>query len=85
MNPNDILKQQFLLIVDNQLRDNSPPETAQTLRRLQAEGYSAQEAKLLISQCVSVEVVNAMQFDKPYNNERYVRNLNKLPGQPTEE
>ena len=38
---NPRLRVAFLAVVENQLRDNDPPETRQTLERLQAEGYSA--------------------------------------------
>jgi hypothetical protein len=42
----------FLEVVENQIRDNDPPETRQTLDRLLAEGYTADEARRLISTAV---------------------------------
>lgn len=85
MKPSDILKQQFLEIVDNQLESGDPPETGETLRRLKQEGYSDTDARLLIAQCVAAEMFNVMKHNKPYNNERYVKNLNRLPDFPVED
>jgi hypothetical protein len=86
MNPQAILKQQFLEIVENQIRDNNPPETAQTLERLkQDEGYDDSTARLLIAQCVSVELFEVMKYNKPFDEARYVGNLNRLPESPSEE
>ncbi|MEI2610118.1 MAG: hypothetical protein V9G20_15960 [Candidatus Promineifilaceae bacterium] len=48
MEPNLILKATTLEIVENQLRDNSPPETKVTYDRLLAKGYSDQEARELM-------------------------------------
>ncbi len=85
MNPKDILKGQFLKVVDNQLQENKPPETAQTLQRLKDEGYSEKDAKLLIAQCVALEIFEVMKSNQPFNKERYVHNLNRLPETPSEE
>jgi len=37
---NPYLKEAFLEVVENQLRDNDPPETKETLTRLIAAGHS---------------------------------------------
>ena len=42
------LQAAFMEIVDNQIRDNEPPETHETLYRLQALGLSEPEAKRYI-------------------------------------
>lgn len=85
MLPNEMLKRQFLEIVNNQLKSNDPPEAKQTLDRLKKEGYSDADARVLIAQCVAAEMFNVMKHNKPYDNERYVRNLNRLPDFPSEE
>lgn len=85
MNPKDILKQQFLAVVNNQLSADKPPETAHALERLKGEGYSEEDARLLIAQCVAVEIFQVMKNEEPFNNERYVRNLMRLPQEPEEE
>ena len=77
-----ILRQQFLNTVENQLRDSDPPETAQTLSRLKEEGFSEEEAKELISGCVAAEMVAVMESNKPFNRERFVGHLSRLPKLP---
>ncbi len=69
-------------VVENQLRDNDPPETRQTLERLVAEGHSDQEAKRLIAAVVSVEIYDILKQQQPYNQERFTAALDKLPEMP---
>ena len=54
--PNEIVKAAILETVENQLRDNDPPETRQTYERLVSAGYSDQEARELIGALVSTEI-----------------------------
>ncbi len=81
---NPYLGAAFLEVVDNQLRDNDPPETKETLERLMSEGYSAEKAKDLIAQAVAVESYIIMKTQTPFNRERFVRNLKALPQEPKE-
>ena len=74
----------FLEVVENQLRDNNPPETKQTLDRLMKEGYSPEDAKGLIAQAVAVETYVILKKKVPFNRERFVRNLASLPQEPKE-
>ncbi len=80
MNPKEVLKAQFLEVVDNQLRDDDPPATRRTLERLKSAGYSEKEAKLVIAQCVADEIMAVMETNKPFNEERFVKCLEQLPG-----
>lgn len=82
MESNEILKKQFLQIVDNQIESNDPPETNETLKRLKEMGYSGKEAKILISQCVIVEIFDVMKHNKPFDEKRYIKNLKNLPKEP---
>ena len=81
---NPHLRAAFLEVVDNQLRDNNPPETKQTLDRLKAEGHSVEDAKLLIAQAVAAEAYMVMKTQTSFNRERFVRNLMALPQEPKE-
>ena len=82
MEINEILKQQILEIVDNQMNANDPQETNSTFNRLIKQGYSDSDAKILIAQCVSVEIFEVMKNGEPFKLERYVANLNRLPKEP---
>lgn len=84
METNKILQKQFLQIVNNQLKLNDPPETSQAFKRLKELGYNEIDAKKLIGQCVVVEVFDAMKNGKPFNEKRYIRNLNNLPKEPSD-
>ena len=53
---NPELGRMILEIVQNQIRNNDPPETRQTFERLQIQGYAADEARRLISTAVTVEL-----------------------------
>ena len=48
-------------VVDNQIRDNDPPEARQTLDRLMVEGISRDDAKIYIAQAVCVEIWDGLQ------------------------
>lgn len=82
MNPNEILKRQFLATVDEQIASGEPPQTAQTILRLQSGGYSENDARLLVAQCVALEYAQSIQTDLPFDYERFVKNLSNLPTQP---
>lgn len=47
-----LVKEAIQQIITNQLRQNDPPETKETLNRLIAEGYSRQKARDLISMVI---------------------------------
>ena len=69
-------------VVENQLRDDDPPQTRQTLKRLIDAGHSEKEAKRLIGCVVSAEIFDVLKKNEPFNLERFVRGLNKLPAMP---
>jgi hypothetical protein len=82
METNEILREQIFDIINNQLRDNDPPETKLTFDRLQNQGYDDFQTRQLIGQCLAVELFDVLKFGKPYNNKRYVENLRALPKKP---
>jgi len=74
----------ILEIVDNQLRDGTPPETGETYERLIAEGYSSHAARDLIGCVVVSEIVEVLQRSEPYDEARFVAALRQLPRMPWE-
>jgi hypothetical protein len=72
-------------VVENQIRDNDPPQTAQTFQRLMAAGHSEREAKRLIGCVVSAEIYDVLKKKEPFNLERFVKDLDNLPAMPWEE
>jgi hypothetical protein len=85
MEPNKILRNQIIEVVNNQIRSNAPPETKQTLKRLVSLGYSDLDAKKLIGECILSEMSTILKEQKPFNIDRYVSTLKNLPHRPSDE
>jgi hypothetical protein len=75
---NPSLKATILEVVENQLRENTPPETQQTLKRLLAAEYTRQRAVELIGSAVVEEIWQMLQERKPFDRARYKALLDKL-------
>lgn len=84
MEPNLRLKDTIMEIVENQLRDNSPPETKVTYDSLLAKGYSDQEARELIGTVVTSEIHDVLKSNKPFDEARFIKALRRLPRLPWE-
>lgn len=82
MESNEILREQIFEIIKNQLRDNDPPETRITYDRLIQNGSDDFQTRQMIGQCLAVELFEVTKYKKPYNNERYIKNLKALPKEP---
>ena len=82
---NVYLHQAMMDIVDNQIRESDPPETAQTLRRLVDEGFPEQEAKRLIAAVVAIKVYGMLKHGKEFDAARFVDALDKLPELPLDD
>ncbi|HMJ46565.1 MAG TPA: hypothetical protein VK498_04515 [Ferruginibacter sp.] len=85
MEVNENMRAIIFQVVDNQIKSNDPPETKVTFKRLLDLGYSKFEVKQLIGQCISVEMFDVMKNQKPFNEKRYVKNLQQLPKEPFDE
>ena len=82
---NPQLQAAIMKVVENQLRNNDPPQTGQTFKRLIEAGHSETEAKRLIGCVVSAEIFDVLKKNEPFNLDRFVKGLNKLPTMPWEE
>lgn len=79
MESNNRLSAAIIQVVETQIDSNDPPETKQTFERLLAEGFSEKVAKELLGTVVIAEVFGVLKDGKPFDIERYVAALNKLP------
>ena len=77
-----VLNKVIMEVVENQLRDGTPPETKQTLDRLLSDGIEEPEAKRLIACVVVTEIYDVLESKQPYNRERFVQALHRLPKLP---
>ncbi len=84
MGTNLKLRKEIFKIIENQINNNDPPETLKTFKKLKSQGHNEFEAKQLIGQCVAVEIYTVMKYKKPFDKERFIRNLNNLPKEPFE-
>ena len=75
---NPYLKETILEVVENQLRENNPPETRQTLERLLSAGYTRPEAVELIGSALVEEIWQMMHARKPFDPVRFQAALDKL-------
>jgi Domain of unknown function (DUF1841) len=69
-------------VVENQIRNNDPPQTGQTFKRLMAAGHSEKEAKRLIACVVSAEIFDVLKKQELFNLDRFVKALDRLPAMP---
>lgn len=69
-------------VIENQLRDNTPPITKQTFTRLKSMGISTEAAMKLIGRVLVVELFEIMSKEQPFNEARYSMNLRNLPDLP---
>lgn len=73
-------------IVERQLRFNQPPETFQAYERLiKDESFTDEEARTLIGRTIQVELFRLMRFAEPFNQKRFIKNLQQLPDLPNVE
>ena len=82
---NEILRQAILEVINNQIRDNDPPETRQTYERLRNEGFSKKETLKLIGNVVASEVFAVLKENRKYDNDKYIAALKALPDLPWDE
>jgi len=79
MKPDKRLNKAVLDVVENQIRQLNPPATKETLDRLLREGHSQEEARRLIGCVVASEIFDILKNLEPYDEDRYVAALRKLP------
>ena len=75
---NEKLKQTFLQVVNNQLRENNPPEANQTLIRLMQAGHSEQEATEMIVSLIVSDVYNILKNGQEFDLPSYIAALKQL-------
>jgi len=75
---NPHLKRLILEVVDNQIRDNTPPVTRETLNRLQSEGYTEQQAREKIAAEVIGDIYVMLKEYRPFNEADYTARLKAL-------
>lgn len=76
MNPK--MRSKLLEIVENQLKEDNPPHTKETLIKLMELGKTEEESKILIAGILVEEMYDIMKNQVPFNESRYAEKLAKL-------
>lgn len=82
MESNKIVREQIFEIIKNQIKDNNPPETKKTYDKLINLGYNDFQTNQLIGQCIAIEIFDALKYEKPFDEIRFIKNLKTLPEEP---
>ncbi len=85
MNDPETLRSMIFDVINNQIRDGTPPETRATYDRLLAEGYPEEEVMKYIGAVVSSEIFSVIKEGRTYDERRYVAALRTLPRLPWDE
>ena len=65
-------------VIENQIRDNDPPETKATWDRLKSAGYSDLQIKKMIGGVFIQHLYHVMKDGVPMDTEKYVQDLERL-------
>jgi uncharacterized protein YebE (UPF0316 family) len=83
MKNRETLKYILSQIIERKLESNQPPEITQAYYRLtETEAFTDEEARMLISRALEIELFKLMRFAEPFNMFRFKRNLKRLPELP---
>ncbi|RPI83485.1 MAG: DUF1841 family protein [Chloroflexi bacterium] len=75
---NPILHVQFHATVENQIRLKDPKEVAQVVKLLVEKKYTRHEAIHAVANILAEEVFGIMTEKRPFNREKYLKQLRKL-------
>lgn len=85
MEINEQLRDSLFEAVDDQLKNNDPPEARLAYDRLKNDDYDDLTIRQLLAQCVLMEIVEIMNGNNPVDRNRLIQNLNNLPKEPIQD
>lgn len=71
-------RRELINIVLNQIKENNPPETRKTMKRLLKKGYPRATALKLIASVLVTEIYEILKKEEPFNEKRYSKALRAL-------
>lgn len=77
-----LLHAALMEMVNRRIAENDPPETRETLERLQSEGYSPEHARRMIGLVLALEMTRGMLHRNTFDEKAFVENLRRLPEIP---
>lgn len=76
---NPRLKAAIMDVLDNQLKNNDPPETRTTYERLKQQGIDEEETRRLLGCVIACEIFDVVKNESPFNRIRFIERLSGLP------
>lgn len=73
------LKEQFFDVIEKQIKMKDLPEVNETYNRLLSEGRQKEEVLKMMACVLCAESFDILNQQKPFNKERYINRLKKLP------
>jgi hypothetical protein len=77
-----LAKAAIMEALDNQLRNNDPPETRATYERLKQKGIDEAETRRLLACVIAAEIYDVMKNESAFNLARFTGRLSGLPDTP---
>jgi len=84
MDPIKYFRDEVLYTIEQAVYSDETSETKEAYYRLIFEGIGDVDAKIMIGQCLLVEIFGTFMNNEPFQEERYLRNLRNLPTEPPE-
>lgn len=76
---NLVLHLVFHTVIENQLAEDNPPAVRQVMQALIQKGLKEHDAAHALASVIAWEIYQMMRDNRPYDEQRYVRELRKLP------
>ena len=73
-----VLHEQIHQVVEQQIKENNPKETKETLERLMRSGYNRNEAIHKIGTVVVEELFDTLKSKEKFDRKRFVDRLHRL-------
>ena len=80
----EVARAAMLEVIETQISESDPPETAETMNRLLEAGYPRTEAIKYIGCALADEMLYVLKGEREYDHARYVQLLHRLPTLPWE-
>ena len=74
-----LAKAAIMEVLDNQLRNNDPPETRATYERLRQKGIDEAESRRLLACVIAAEIFDVLKNESAFNLARFTERLSTLP------
>lgn len=79
------VREMLFEVLENQMKENNPPETRKTYQRLLDQGFSREETLRMMAAVVIVEMNDMVKENRTFDEAGYIEALKALPQLPYDE